>query len=377
MIINVAKNYKNFKFNKMEKKQKIYALATAIVLIVCLAFVLNPENWLGSRIVKIENKNSISAINNGGENNNKENNKSEEKTKERSLINGLECDGAKNRPFAVMMTGDLEAWPLSGISEADLVVEMPVITGGITRYMAVYGCAEPQEIGSIRSARHDFIPLAMGFDAIYVHWGGSHFALDKLNNKIMDNINALYLDGSVFYRKPGLPKPHDGFTTIKRLREYSQRVGYRVESKFSGYQFYEEENPSDKNGELSIGYPSIFKVDYKYDAKTNSYLRVKGNKKDVDKLTGKQITAKNVAIMYAASRQIEGQYNDMDIEGEGKAIVYQNGWEITGKWKKDKSDMKSKLYFYNDAGEEVKFVAGKIWIQVVEPGQEVKWEAEE
>ena len=361
----------------MNKKQKIYALAMAIILIICLAFVLNPESWIGSRSVKIENKNSGGIINNGEENNNKENGKSEkesEKEKERSLISGIECDGAKNRPFAVMLAGDLEAWPLSGISEADLVVEMPVVTGGITRYLAVYVCNEPQEIGSIRSARHDFIPLAMGFDAILAHWGGSHFALDKLNNKIMDNINALYLDGSVFYRKPGLPKPHNGFTTIKRLKEYSQRIGYRLKSEFSGYKFYEEENPSDKDGELSISYPSIFKVDYKYDAEINSYLRIKGDKKDVDKLTGEQIAVKNVVIMYAASRQIEGQYNDLDIEGEGKAIVYQNGWEIEGKWKKDKSNMKSKLYFYNEAGEEIKFVPGKIWIQVVEPEQEVKWE---
>ena len=356
----------------MNKKQKIYMLAAIIVLIVCLAFVLSPESWLGSRSVKIENENGGGIAVNDEENNNEENNEPEEK-KEKSLISGIECDGAKNRSFAVMLAGDLEAWPLSGISEADLVVEMPVVTNGITRYLAIFNCGEPQEIGSIRSARHDFIPLAMGFDAILAHWGGSHFALDKLNNKIMDNVNALYLDGSVFYRKPGLPKPHNGFTTVERLKEYSQRIGYRMESEFGGYQFYKEENPSDKNGELSISYPSIFKVDYEYNAQTNSYLRIKGDKKDVDKLTDKQITAKNVVIMYAASRQIEGQYNDMDIEGEGKAIVYQNGWEITGKWEKDKSDMRSKLYFYNDAGEEIKFVAGKIWIQVVEPGQKVEW----
>lgn len=360
----------------MNKKQKIYMLLAAIVLVVCLAFVLSPKSWLGSRSVKIENENSGSIAVNSKKDSNKENNEPK-KEKKKSLINGTECNNAGNRSFAVMMSGDLKAWPLSGISDADLVVEMPVVTNGITRYMALFNCNEPQEIGSIRSARHDFIPLAMGFDAIFAHWGGSHFALDKLNNKIMDNINALYLDGSVFYRKPGLPKPHNGFTTIKRLKEYSQRMGYRTKSRFSGYQFYKEENPSDKNGELLIGYPSIFKVNYKYNAQTNSYLRIKGDKKDIDKLTGEQITAKNVVIMYAASRQIEGQYNDVDIEGEGKAIVYQNGWEITGKWKKDKSDMRSKLYFYNDAGEEIKFVPGKIWIQVVEPEQEVKWEVKE
>jgi len=185
----------------MDKKQKICAIAAAIVLVVCLVFIISPENWLRSRSIKIENENSGSVVNNSEENNKEENEPEEEN--EKSLISGIKCDGAKNRSFAVMMAGDLEAWPLSGISEADLVIEMPVVTGGITRYLAIFNCNEPQEIGSIRSARHDFIPLAMGFDAILAHWGGSHFALDKLNNKIMDNINALYLDGSVFYRKPG------------------------------------------------------------------------------------------------------------------------------------------------------------------------------
>ena len=361
-------------FEHLNKKQKLYAIIVAIILIVIVVFIAgNAKNLLGSRTITIESKNNNEVARNDFE---KKGDKEENEEKERNLINGMRCENANGRPFAVMLAGDLEAWPLSGIAEADLVIEMPVVTNGITRYMAIYVCGEPAEIGSIRSSRHDFIPLAMGFDAIYAHWGGSHYALDKLNSGIMDNVNALYLDGSVFYRKPGLPKPHDGFTTIKRLKEYSERIGYRLDNEFEGYKFYDEEDPIDKNGELSIGYPSVYKVDYKYDAGTNSYLRSKGDKKDKDRLTSEQIIAKNIVIMFAASRQIEGQYNDMDIEGEGDAIVYQNGWEIKGKWKKDKSDMRSKLYFYNEAGEEIKFVPGKIWIQVVQTNQKVEWNVE-
>ncbi len=360
--------------NKLGKNQKLYALIITVISIVVIVFVIsNAENLLSKKTIRIEN------MNDGVVNDNNENNKAESEAEDEmkiNLINGVKCENAERRPFAVMLAGDLEAWPLSSISQADLVVEMPVVTGGITRYMAIYVCDNPTEIGSIRSARHDFIPLAMGFDTIFAHWGGSHFALDKLNNKIMDNVNALYLDGSVFFRKPGLPGPHDGFTTIERLQEYSERMGYRMESNFDGYKFHEKENPSDKNGLLTIGYYSIYKVDYEYDAETNSYLRYKGDKEDIDKLNSEQITAKNVVAMFAASRQIEGQYNDMDIEGEGKAIVYQNGREIKGVWQKDKNNLKSKLYFYDESGEEIKFVPGKIWIQVVELGQKVEWEVE-
>ncbi|MCK5332261.1 DUF3048 domain-containing protein [Candidatus Parcubacteria bacterium] len=359
---------------QLNKDQKIYIIIAIIALILAMIFFNSPGKWLGSKTITIENENTV--VKNDVKNNEEEKEEKEEETKNRSLVNGIECENSKARPFAVMQAGDWEAWPLSGISQADLVLEMPVVTNGITRYMALYNCSEPAEVGSIRSARHDFIPLAMGFDAIYAHWGGSHYALDKLKGGIMDNVNALYLDGSVFFRKPGLPKPHDGFTTIEKLREYSERKGYRTESEFTGYKFYDQEDPIDKNGKISIGYPSSYKVSYNYDFEKNLYFRTKGRNIDKDKLTSEQISAKNVVIMFAASRQIEGQYNDMDIEGEGEAIVYQNGWEIKGKWRKDKNDMKSKLFFLTESGEEIKFVSGKIWIQVVQTNQTVSWELE-
>jgi hypothetical protein len=63
----------------------------------------------------------------------------------------------------------------------------------------------------------------------------------------------------------------------------------------------------------------------------------------------------------------------MDIEGEGKAIVYRHGEEIKGKWLKDKDSLSSKLFFYDDAGQEIEFLPGQTWIQVVQTDQIVDW----
>jgi hypothetical protein len=294
---------------------------------------------------------------------------------DKSPINGLVCANPKQRPIAVMLGGDPESRPLSGLSEADLVVEMPVVTSSITRYMAIFACNKTAEIGNIRSARHDYIPLAMGFDAILAHWGGSHFALDKLNAGIMDNINALYLDGTVFYRKLGKVAPFNGFTSFDRLENYATQRNYHLTDNFEGYKFLDKEDPAPTSGRLTIGYPSAFKVEYQYDPEKNEYLRFKGGSREMDKNNSQQVAAKDVVIMYVASRQIEGQYNDVDVEGEGKAIVYENGKEITGKWSKDKSKPASKLFFYDDAGQEIAFVPGQIWIQIVQPDQSVDWTA--
>ncbi len=194
-----------------------------------------------------------------------------------SPLSGLPCENYQRRPLAIMLAGDNVARPLSGLSEADLVFEMPVISGEITRLMAIYVCGEPKEIGSIRSARDDFIPLVLGLDAIYAHWGGSHFAYDILNKKIIDNLDALPNLYDAFYRKSNLAAPHNGFTAIARLMNSARRMGFRLENKFEGYL---HENPNDKiqmsntRGILKINYPPPYNVEYRYEPEKNLYFRL-------------------------------------------------------------------------------------------------------
>lgn len=296
-----------------------------------------------------------------------------------SPLSGISCSNYQRRPLAVVLANDPVARPLAGLSQADLIFEMPVITGSITRLIAVYLCNSPEEIGSLRSARHDFISLTMGFDAILVHWGGSHFALDKLDAGIMDNIDALRDPYNAFFRKSDTPRPHNGFTSIKRIINSSQKLGYQLESDFKGYLFLNDTDLksqiSDRKRILKIGYSYPYNVEYYYNPEINSYLRWRAGKIETDKSNNQQIAAKNIVIMRAFSRQIEGpDYNDLDIEGSGECQVYQNGTVIPCIWKKNEDNLKSKLYFLDkSSGEEVSFVPGQTWIEIVEPSQEVVW----
>jgi len=293
----------------------------------------------------------------------------------KSPLSGLACTNANRRPMAVMLAGDPVARPLAGLSEADMVFNVPVITDSMTRLMAIFVCSSPKEIGSVRSARHDYIELARGLDAIFVHWGGSHFALDKLDKGIMDNIDALANPYNSFFRKSGIASPHNGFTSPNRLLEASQKLGYRAEGKEDGYLFFNAipASSATTTKTLSIGFPGVFAVKYIYDPAKNSYWRWRGGTKEIDRNNGQQVAAKNVVAMITASRQIEGQYNDVDVSGSGKARIYRNGEEILGTWKKDASDQTSKLYFYDSAGEEIKFVPGQIWVEVVQTNQTISW----
>jgi len=42
-------------------------------------------------------------------------------------------------------------------------------------------------------------------------------------------------------------------------------------------------------------------------------------------------------------------------------------------WRKNKNYSKSKLYFLDENSQEIQFVPGQIWIEIVEPGQDVSW----
>jgi len=291
-----------------------------------------------------------------------------------SPLSGLVCQNYQRRPLAVVLAEDPVTRPLAGLSQADLVLEMPVITNSITRMVALYVCQEPTEIGSLRSARHDFIPLALGLDAILVHWGGSHFALDKLDTGMMDNIDALKNPYNAFYQKQSIPQPHNGFTSMERLLNSAQKLGYRLENKFEGYPHGQGESQEANRRVLRIGYSYPYNVSYQYEPATNSYLRYRTNLKEIDKDNNQQIAAKNVVVMRVVSKQIEGpDYNDLDLEGTGDCQVYQNGIVIDGTWQKSEKNPASKLKFLDEAGQEIPFIPGQIWIEMVEPYQDVTW----
>lgn len=288
-----------------------------------------------------------------------------------SSIAGLNCETADRRPVAVMLESDPEGRPLSGIGQADVVVEMPVTPNGITRFMAVYQCQTPKEIGAIRSAREDFIPLAAGFESIYAHWGGERGALAQLDSRIMDNINALDFDGTVFYRKSGIAAPHNGFSNLDRLFGQAKAFKYDLTKDFTGYPHSTVQptrNLANVANTVSLNYPGYNGLDqviWNYDATTNLYKRLRGGSPEIDKNTNQQVTASVIAVMHTTSRILTkgDQYVVVETTGQGSAEVYQNGIVISGIWKKDPAKLDSKLFFYDANGKEIQFLPGQIWME--------------
>lgn len=286
---------------------------------------------------------------------------------------GIRCANYGKRPIAVLLAEDKAARPLSGISKADLIVEMPVVKRSINRFMALFICEEPEDIGSVRSSRHDFIPLAAGFDAIFAHWGGSYLALNELKKGILDNIDAMTNPFGTYYRKAGIYAPHDGFTSYERLKNSTEKLGYRTENKFEGYKHKDEAPSENAPNTIYVGYPAPYNVNYVYNHETNTYFRWRGGKPEKDKLYDKQVESKVLIVMFTNSRQLDRDYNDVDVSGEGDALIFQNGELERVKWQKAESPLNSKLKFLNEVGEETAFVAGKVWLHIADYGTKVQW----
>jgi hypothetical protein len=313
-----------------------------------------------------------------------------------SPISGIACENWNRRPIAVMQPSDASARPLAGFFDADMVVEMPVLTTSKTRLMGVYICGSPEEIGSIRSARPDFVHLAKGMDAIFAHWGRAQLDsfIETLNSRAIDNLNcngdAGHSIAANCFRKqdaPDLSHLDSAYVKFSTLLEQAEKAGYRMTSNFEGYP-HKLDLPEDQRiekGNLEIGYYNDDGqvVNYDYDKATNSYIRYWGGTRDTDRNNGNLITPKNIVVLLASDNAMEEDphYNNMELGDpwydnvdSGEAYYYMNGQEIRGRWSKDKSKMDSKLILTDTNGKDIEFVRGQIWVNVAYPNMKVDWD---
>ncbi|MCC6934383.1 MAG: DUF3048 domain-containing protein [Candidatus Yanofskybacteria bacterium] len=282
-------------------------------------------------------------------------------------LSGKPCSTPIRRPFAVMLASDPEARPLSGIGAADMVFEMPVTPNGITRMMAVYQCENPSEIGSIRSARSDFIPLAQGIDAILAHWGGEHDALASLQNNIIDHIDAMQYEGTTYYRKERIPRPHNGFTTIALLQERAETLGYRASTSMEPLLKKDaSRDTADLQGTTaSVSWPQHMDVRFSYDASRHAYARWRGGEPEIDALTKQQVYATVVIRVDTDASFLRDQYIRVRTLGTGTATIWQGGKKISALWKKQRAT--DPLRFTDAEGREVPLERGTIWILIDAP----------
>lgn len=273
-----------------------------------------------------------------------------------------------DRPIAVMIDNNTNAWPHAGINDAYMVYEI-MVEGGETRLMALFKGVDVEKVGPVRSSRHYFLDYAMENDAIYAHFGWSPKAQSDISSLKINNINGIYEDGTTYWRDKSKSAPHNALTSTKNLLASANKKGYRTTSEERGVLNYTTDEVLLEDGNdatyVKIPYNSYNVIEFKYDAETKRYTKYSKGKKQTELSTGKDVTTKNIIITFAQNYTMSGdQKGRQDLKNIGKLKGYYitNGKaiEITC----EKTDRKSKTIYKDLQGNEIKVNDGNTFVQI-------------
>lgn len=281
------------------------------------------------------------------------------------------------RPVAVMVNNVQKAMPQYGVSQADLIFEIPV-EGDATRFMALYGdYTKVPQVCPIRSCRYYFPALSQGFDAFYVNWGIDDTIADYLQALDLDQIEGITNTGGLFGRDQeklgqGYAVEHTGFFDGTRLVSYIESKGLRTDLKeekkgaaflFNGMDEQLKPEGSDcTQVDVQFGAQSST---FTYDAEKKVYLKQINGTPQTDAKTGEQLAFTNVLVLETEiSVRDEVGHKQIDWDGGANAKGYyiSNGGVQEIRWSKDENNEESYLRFYDLNGNEIKINRGKSYI---------------
>jgi hypothetical protein len=270
-------------------------------------------------------------------------------------------------PLAVLIENAHLARPQSGLGSADIVYEA-LAEGGISRFMAVYVDGEAPAVGPVRSARHYFVDLAAELGASVVHVGGSPLSYISLTWHGLRSLDETFGQGG-FWRSRGRPAPHNTYISVPAAREVLERRGPAAEGSWGGFTFKDPDRryASSPAQHVSLDYqPWGYRVDYRYDADKDRYLRSMAGAPHTDAENGSQLETSNVAVLRVDAWVIDNVGRlDMAQIGVGPAVYFIDGVVMEGNWHKQSTSAPTQ--FLDAAGNAIRFNPGPIWVQLV-PG---------
>ena len=373
---------KKFTFPKIFKNKWFYIISILLISIIFFIIVISNIMSEGKTNVK-DNKNTEPKTTNIST--------PQEPNLIRRKVDGVLVtkEESNNWPFAVMIENSVDARPASGINDANVVYEA-LAEGSITRFLCIFsGSENVSKIGPVRSARPYYLDIADEYNSLFVHFGGSPEALDRLAKGYYNvtDLNGIIYDGSYFWRDNNREAPHNAYISTDSINKYKSDTGKdKWFGDFSEWLFTDKkiDESIDKSNLATANnayvqysdQTTLYNVNWKYDSETDSYVRYyENNKLDKDSLNNK-ITAKNVIIQFASTLVIPNDdklRKEVNLTEGGKAIMIRNGYFITGYWKKNSLINRTKFYTkINGVEKEFEFNPGKTWVNIVPKDYKIK-----
>lgn len=309
----------------------------------------------------------------------------------------------KRRPLAVMIENHEESRPQSGLSSADVVYEA-VAEGGITRFMAVFLCSFGEaQVGPVRSARTYFLDWLSEYDALYAHVGGANTpgpanALGQIIDYKIKDLNQFGIGYPTFwrdYQRLGRPvaTEHTMYSTTNKLWDIGEKKGWGVadslgvkwDKNFVPWKFLEKDGSVNGSAatKITVNFwesQTKYQVEWNFDPACNCYKRKNAGEDHTDLNTKKQLSPVTVVIQFMKESRANDGYegnahllyaNKGPQAPSGRALVFMNGKVVKGTW--NKANRLGRTIFKDEAGQEISFLPGQIWIQTVPEGSTVTY----
>jgi hypothetical protein len=244
------------------------------------------------------------------------------------------------RPYAVVIDNASGALPAKGVSAADLIFEFNV-EGNMTRFLALFqDIAKAPTIGPVRSCRSYDVSMAIAFDAIYTHAGGSPMGLNDIIIKHVADLDAVYGNYKFFFRdkvrrRSGYAYEHTLFADTAQMIKLVPGVGVtRGMEHLEDYEGPLRFGITDMSrGSVAQGitvYMNNSKItQFDYSEEQGKYLVSEYGLAYLDANTNEQVAVDNVLALFVNYSRIEGdEYGRLEAELTSGTGYYAKGGRI-------------------------------------------------
>lgn len=287
----------------------------------------------------------------------------------------MDEDISMNRPWGVMINNLPPSLPQRGVSEAEILFEIPA-EGGVTRMLAMFtDLSDIESIGTVRSIRPYYAQIAFGYDAIIAHAGGSEAAYSLLRStgwNHLDGVRETYA-AAPFARDPD--RIHNGlehslFADGSKLVQAAEEKGFDFEHEGGEYDYglkFSEDAVEQCTGTAEfaqITFNTYKSMSFDYNSEDGLYYANQYGDKYIDENTGEQVSYTNLIFLSTDISIIDG-YGRLEVRTTGEG----SGWFCTGgKWVEitwEREDEYSPYHFYLDDGTELQLGIGHTYVGIM------------
>ena len=277
---------------------------------------------------------------------------------------------------AVMIDNLWNALPQHGLTHANILYEAEV-ENGVTSFLAVYSdLSKVSMVGPIAKTRTVFNSIALSYDAVLIHSGGSTLALEGRYDSSADTIiNWKHIDEvtarEYFYRdeqrrNEGYTYAHTLFASGMSLRQgLSETKLDAAAGKGFGLQFVDATSDSGKKADsITITFKSNKSTSFAYDISTGKYKMSQIGKDTVDGNTGTTLSFENVIALYTdQTRSTDGTHEFFETIGSGEGYLAMNGKIIPILWSRE--SLRSPFTYTNGDGTPISLSVGNSYMAIV------------